>query len=64
MFHLCFHISEAPQGSLPYLTVDGKITVSQSTAIFRYLAREFCKFVSSNVARVTRIKLITPNISF
>ncbi|XP_052811356.1 probable glutathione S-transferase 5 isoform X2 [Mya arenaria] len=32
---------ETPQGTLPYLVIDGKLKLGQSLAIARYLAREF-----------------------
>ena len=38
-----FFVSEMPQGQLPILQIDGKVTLAQSLTIARYIAREFSK---------------------
>lgn len=40
--------AETPQGSVPVLDVDGKMTICQSMAIARYLAREFKLYGKDN----------------
>ncbi|XP_045164188.2 S-crystallin SL11-like [Mercenaria mercenaria] len=40
---------KSPQGTLPYLTIDGNTTVAQWMAINRYFAREFSMYGQTNL---------------
>ena len=47
------YISAFPQGTMPVLEIDGKVQISQSTTIARYLTREFSKLKRMDIDDLT-----------